>query len=237
MAPRLLKRAHVESGLEVLGKKHKGFARVIQRLTDAQIETLHQTTPAPNSAFTSLTRSICSQQLSTKAARTIFSRVQRLVPAQEPHEETHDVNVGKKHNTTDIAVCPHAVHAAAEEDLRQAGLSTNKIRSIKDLASRFVTGTLSDDILAAAEDIDELEALLLDVKGIGPWTVQMFAIFFLRFPDVPVTGDLGVRKGYAKIFSTSLPSPTAMEKVVISWAPYRSLGAHLCWKALDMDIH
>ena len=217
MAPRLLKRAHIESGIEALGKQDERLARFVSGQ-----ETRLEVFPSPpqKSAFSALARSICSQQLSTKAAATIYTRLQKAVPAE---------------NDDDTCVCPHAVSTATEEELRRVGLSQSKVRSIKDLSSRFIAGTLSDEKLAAVEDLAELEALLLDVKGIGPWTAQMFAIFFLRLPDIAVTGDLGVRKGCAKIYGlSSLPTPKVMETIVESWWPHRTLGACLSWKAADL---
>ena len=150
MAPRLLKRAHIESGIEALGKQDERLARFVSGQ-----ETRLEVFPSPpqKSAFSALARSICSQQLSTKAAATIYTRLQKAVPAE---------------NDDDTCVCPHAVSTATEEELRRVGLSQSKVRSIKDLSSRFIAGTLSDEKLAAVEDLAELEALLLDVKGIGP---------------------------------------------------------------------
>lgn len=218
MAPRLLKRAHIESGLEALGEKHERLAQFIAGMTPSQMDGIFPN-PPPTSAFSSLARSICSQQLSTKAASTIYTRLQKAVPAADD----------------DTCVCPHGMSTATEDELRRVGLSLSKVRSMKELSSRFIAGTLSDDILAAVDDIAGLEALLLDVRGIGPWTTQMFAIFFLRLPDVAVTGDLGVRKGCAKIYGlSSLPTPKAMEAIVESWSPHQTLGACLCWKAADL---
>ena len=221
MAPRLLKRAHIESGIEALGEKDERLARFVSGMTATQLEQGFFATP-PQSAFSALARSICSQQVSTKAAATIYTRLQKAFPAENGDDD-------------DTCVCPHTVSAANEDDLRRVGLSQSKVRSIKDLSSRFIAGTLSDDMLAAVEDLAELEALLLDVRGIGPWTAQMFAIFFLRLPDIAVTGDLGVRKGCAKIYGlSSLPTPKAMETIVGSWTPHRTLGACLCWRAADL---
>lgn len=230
-APRLVRVEHVEEGLRSLSRSTPELAKAIALLSSSQIEAM-SARPA-HTAFTSLIKSICSQQLSTKAARTIFTRIQQLVPAPAPTLTTAAIPTATIVSTV-ANVCPHALHAVPEEELRQAGLSTAKVRSVKDLAFRFVEGTLSETLLANAEDIEELQHLLLCVRGIGPWTVQMFAIFFLRLPDVAVTGDLGVQKGYAKIRRMTKPTKLAMESVTMRWKPYRSLGAMVCWKALDM---
>lgn len=216
MGPRLYKRHHVEQGLEVLAGQSELVRARVEQLTEAHLESLCGKPTL--TSFTSLIKSICSQQLSTKAARTIYGRVLDLVPA-----------------ANGVDVCPNAVAGCSEVDLRSAGLSTAKLRSVKDLAARFVDGQLSDELLSSVEDVDRLGELLLDVKGIGPWTVQMFAIFFLRLPDVEVLNDLGVRKGCAKLYNLKqVPSKEAMEAYCKQWKPYRSLGAHLCWKILDM---
>ncbi len=79
-----------------------------------------------------------------------------------------------------------------------------------------------------------LSLALALARSPGPWTVQMFAIFFVRFADIEVTGDLGVQKGCAKIYALrSTPTRLKMESIAKTWTPYRSLGAMLCWKALD----
>ena len=75
---------------------------------------------------------------------------------------------------------------------------------------------------------------LTRTRSPGPWTVQMFAIFFVRFADIMVTGDLGVQKGCAKIYALrATPTKLKMESIAKTWTPYRSLGAMLCWKALE----
>jgi DNA-3-methyladenine glycosylase II len=216
--PRGTKDDDVDVGLSVLSDRDEALRVHIDALRKSARHYSSLYSRPEYSAFTSLTKSICSQQIGTKAARTIFGRVKDLCPS-----------------TSSIDVCPRAAHLASDDILRQAGLSAAKRKSIKDLASRFVHGELSDEVLSSVDDMDRLGKLLLPVKGIGPWTVQMFGIFYLGLPDVEVLNDLGVRKGCAKIYGLKhAPSKEAMARISSRWRPHRSLGARLCWKALDI---
>jgi len=167
------------------------------------------------SSFVSLARAICGQQLSTKAAQTIYGRLCALMP--EPPAGAREPS-------------PAAVLAAAPEALRACGLSERKVSYLRDLAEWFASGRLSDAALLAMPD-DELVAALTRVRGVGAWTVHMFAMFQLGRPDVLPTGDLGVRKGMAALYGLGgLPSPAEMERVSDPWRPFRSVGSYFMWR-------
>lgn len=170
--------------------------------------------PARQSPFQSLARSIVYQQLSGKAAETILRRFIALFPGEFPE--------------------PRAVLKAADEKLRSAGLSRQKIGYLRDLSGRVAAGALPT--LAECERLCD-EILLekfTEVKGIGRWTVEMFLIFNLGRPDVLPAHDLGVRKGFQTAYAKrSLPDPKRLDAFGRRWAPHRTLAARYLWRATD----
>ena len=168
--------------------------------------------PPQDTHFAALVRSICFQQLAGAAAATIHGRVV-------------DVLGG--------AVTPEAVLGAADEQLRGAGLSGSKLASIRDLASKVANGTLPlDDIDRLADD--EVTERLVTVRGIGPWTADMFLIFQLRRADVWPTGDLGVRVGFARLHGMDeAPSAKELGPLGEPYRPWRSAAAWYCWRAVE----
>jgi 3-methyladenine DNA glycosylase/8-oxoguanine DNA glycosylase len=169
--------------------------------------------PAASQRFETLANAIVSQQLAGAAAHTIW---RRLVAAVGP------------------VFTPAAVCATAPEALRAAGLSAAKAASIVDLAQRVQSGALDLSSLGRLPDARVTEALT-QVRGIGPWTADMFMIFALRRLDVWPTGDLGVRVGFGRAFS--LPeTPTALQLAPLGdpFRPYRSVLAWYCWRAVEV---
>ena len=172
------------------------------------------------SHFGALCRSITFQQLAGRAAATIFGR---FVTAATGGREAVDLT-------------PEGVLACSEEELRAAGLSAAKTRSIRALAERTASGELPLDDVEGIED-EELIERLSAVPGIGRWTSEMFLIFQLGRLDVWPVGDLGVRKGYAAAWG--LPAmPTSKELVAYgeTFRPYRSVAAWYCWRAVDTVV-
>ena len=162
--------------------------------------------------FEALANSIVFQQLAGRAATVIWGRV---VAAVGPE------------------FTPSAVLAQPEADLRAAGLSGAKLASLRDLALKVDTGEVRLDRIGRLSDEEVVEHLTV-VRGIGPWTAQMFLIFNLRRPDVWPTGDLGVRAGYAKAFGLpELPTPKELEALGDHLRPYRSYAAWYCWRAVE----
>jgi DNA-3-methyladenine glycosylase II len=163
--------------------------------------------------FSTLARSIVSQQLSGRAAATIWARVHAAV---RPRRLT-----------------PGAVLALGPDPLRACGLSAAKTASILDLAERAAAGRLRFRPLAGLPDEDVI-AQLIQVRGVGVWTAQMFLIFALRRPDVLPTGDLGIRNAIARAYSlTQLPLPAEMERLAEPWRPWRSAASWYLWRSLD----
>jgi DNA-3-methyladenine glycosylase II len=164
-------------------------------------------------AFASLSKSICFQQLATKAAATIYGRVLKTCSCEEA-------------GVLDSA----AVLATPQDTLAGAGLSGRKASYLHDLARHFEQGLLSDELIDSMT-AEELQTSLTAVKGLGPWSVDMFCLFHLGLPDVLPVGDLGVRKGMQTLYSLKqLPSPAEMEAVAENWRPFRSVGAYYMWR-------
>jgi DNA-3-methyladenine glycosylase II len=164
--------------------------------------------------FDALAESIAYQQMSGKAAATIWSRVRALYPKKHLH--------------------PKLVLDTPDKKLRTAGLSRNKIAAFKDLAAKTLDGTVPTRRALATMSDDEIVARLTAVRGIGRWTVEMFLLFDLCRPDVWPVDDYGVRKGFAKIFGKrKLPTPKQLMKLGEKWRPYRSVAAWYFWRALD----
>jgi len=167
--------------------------------------------------FDALAESIAYQQLSGKAAATIWKRVRALYPRKKYLD-------------------PQSVLETRDEKLRAAGLSRNKIAAIKDLAAKTIDGTVPSARALAKMSDDEIVARLITVRGIGRWTVEMLLLFDLGRPDVWPVDDYGVRKGFAKTFGKrKLPKPKQLMKFGEKWRPHRSVAAWYFWRALDND--
>jgi len=166
--------------------------------------------------FDALAESIAYQQLSGKAAATIFGRVRALYPR------------GKY-------LDPEKILATPDESFRAAGLSRSKIAAVKDLAAKTIDGTVPSARAIARMSDEEIILRLTEVRGIGRWTVEMLLLFDLGRPDVWPVDDYGVRKGFAKIFGRrKLPTPKQLMKFGEKWRPYRSVAAWYFWRALDV---
>jgi len=175
------------------------------------------------SPFESLLESILYQQLHGKAAAAIHRRV-------------------REHFGGDPA--PQLLADAPDEILRAAGVSFNKIKSLKDLAARTMDGTVPTHAAIGKMTDAEIIERLTAVRGIGPWTVEMLLIFRLGRPDVYPVTDYGVRKGFALTFqrvpktralaAEDLPKPEVMHRRGKRWAPFRSVASWYLWRACDL---
>lgn len=162
--------------------------------------------------FEALARSIVFQQLAGRAAATIDGRVRAAVGTP---------------------FTPARVLATPPEALRAAGLSGNKLASILDLAHAVTDGRIPIRQLGRLPD-EEVIDILSSVRGIGRWTAEMFLMFRLGRPDVWPAGDLGVRKGIALVLDLhEMPSATDMPELGMPFAPYRSVAAWYCWRAVE----
>lgn len=178
---------------------------------------------ASPSPFESLLESIIYQQLHGKAAATIHARV-RAIYKGDPS--------------------PKALLGTPDEMLRAAGVSGNKARAMKDLAAKTLDGTVpTHAAILKMADADIVERLT-EVRGIGPWTVEMLLIFRMGRPDVLPVTDYGVRKGYALTFqrvpktrpleASDLPKPDVVFRRGQRWRPFRSVASWYLWRACDL---
>ena len=167
-----------------------------------------------SNVFRALAESIIYQQLSGKAATTILSRFIKLFPH-------------KKFPT------PEDVLKIKIEKLRSAGLSNQKANYLKDLAKKCIDGTVPQHGFHTMAD-EEVIVHVTKVKGIGEWTAQMFLMSTLGRPDVLPTGDLGLQKGFKKLFNLkNLPTPAQMQRLSKNWAGHRTLACFYLWRLLD----
>jgi DNA-3-methyladenine glycosylase II len=167
--------------------------------------------------FDALAESIAYQQLSGKAAATIWGRVRALY--------------GKRKYLD-----PKLVLKTPDEKLRGAGLSRSKVAALKDLAAKTIDGTVPSARVLAKMTDEEIIERLITVRGIGRWTVEMLLLFDLARPDVWPVHDYGVQKGFAKTFGKrKLPTPKQLLKLGKKFAPHRSVAAWYFWRALDND--
>lgn len=170
--------------------------------------------PRTASHFAALVEAIVYQQLAGAAARAIHGR---LLAALKDGVE------------------PEALLGLSDATLREVGLSTNKVRSLRDLATKVLDGTvvLSPRGLSRQSD-DEVIASLSTVRGIGPWTAQMFLMFQLRRLDVWPVGDFGVRHGYGLAWKVPTPTARELEPLGEPYRPYRTVVAWYCWRAVEV---
>ena len=160
--------------------------------------------------FATLVRSIVSQQISTKAAIVIGNRLLEAVGRFQPRR----------------------ILAASDEALRAAGLSQGKRLSLRDLAEKCLDGTVPLKKLARLDDEAVAESLI-QVRGIGPWTADMFLIFSLGRLDVLPVGDYGLRAGVQKHYELpDLPKKETLHEMTESWKPFRSIGTWYIWRSL-----
>jgi len=163
--------------------------------------------------FQALARAIVFQQLSGKAAGTIMSRFNALYP--------------------DNAPAPQAVLATSDEQMRAVGLSRQKIAYLRDLSLKVETGALPLDAVEHMTDDDLIEHLV-QVKGIGRWTAQMFLMFRLGRPDVLPELDLGVQNAIRRAYRMrKRPTPKQVKRIGAKWSPHSSVACWYLWRSLE----
>src|SRR5215469_13804469 len=167
----------------------------------------------PDGPFAALVRAIVFQQLAGAAAQAIYGRVRA---------------------TVGDTLTPEALNAVSDEALRAAGLSGNKLASLRDLSAKVLDGTVVLTHTSRRSD-EELIERLTTVRGIGRWTAEMYLMFQLRRLDVWPVDDLGVRQGYGLAWGLD-PPPTAKELAPLGdrFRPYRSIVARYCWAAVPL---
>lgn len=161
--------------------------------------------------FTDLLEAITNQQLSGKAASTIFGRVKDLCKG---------------------GLSPEAILKLSEAKLRSAGLSYAKIKYLKDLSIRIENCELKIENLDKLSN-EEVKNQLVQVKGIGPWTADMFLIFSLARPDIFPVEDLGIKNGFEKVTGKKFDKEKSVKFALKNWSPYRTVASWYLWRSLE----
>ena len=187
------------------------MGKLIKRLGDLSIATRRRKRPKED-AHGTLLRAIVGQQLSSKAAFTIYGRVQELFGGRTPS--------------------PQEVLDADPDALRAAGLSGRKVEYIQDLARHVASGELEVDRFVRLSDAEIIEEITA-VRGLGVWTAHMFMMFHLERPDVLPVGDLGIRAAARNEYGLDdLPAPAELEEIAEPWRPHRTLACIYLWGSL-----
>jgi DNA-3-methyladenine glycosylase II len=204
-----MSRISLRSAVQDVALRDPTLARLI-----ADIGPMRYPPRSPDGPFGALVRSIVHQQLALSAAQAILGRVIQTVGG---------------------TVTPEAIAATPDEQLRAAGLSRNKLASLRDLADKVLDGSVELHPRTVRSD-EQLIADLTQVRGIGRWTAEMYLMFELRRLDVWPTGDLGLRRGYALAWNLD-PAPTPKELLALGepFRPYRSVVAWYCWHAAALS--
>jgi DNA-3-methyladenine glycosylase II len=162
--------------------------------------------------FIALSRAIISQQISGVVAKAITKRFKKLFPRSRP--------------------TPKHLVTLTDEQLRSAGLSRQKLSYLRDLAAHFVDGKVPIRRFSKMTD-EEIIQSLIPIKGIGRWTAEMFLIFVLNRTDLLPVDDLGVRKGFQKVYGLRTePKAAKMIQIAEKWRPWRTIGSWYMWRGM-----
>ena len=166
-------------------------------------------------AFTTLARSIIGQQISVKAAQTVWDRFMLLMPE------------GSK------PLSPEGLMRLSTSDMRSAGLSVRKVEYLQELARHFAAGSVREADWSVLDD-ESVVRQLVEIRGVGRWTAEMFLIFHLMRPDVLPLDDVGLIKGISvNYFSGEPVSRAEAREVADAWSPYRTVATWFIWRSLD----
>jgi DNA-3-methyladenine glycosylase II len=191
--------------------------RIMRRLIDEHgpLDEEQRRRGRPLEPYGALVRSIVGQQLSTKAARSIYDRLTALFDGRTP--------------------TPAELLAADPEEVRSVGLSRPKVAYLRSLAEHVESGELKLARLTELPD-EEVSAQLTAVKGLGQWTADMFLIFHLGRPDVLPVGDLGIRRAVERAYGLKeIPDAARLTEIGEPWRPQRSLASLYLWRSLDNE--
>jgi DNA-3-methyladenine glycosylase II len=187
-----------------LGKKDRVMKRLIEQFPDVSMSS-------HGDAFTTLARSIVGQQISVKAAQTVWDRF-ALLPKK---------------------MVPASILKLKVDDMRAAGLSARKVEYLVDLAIHFDSGAIHSQSFEQMDD-EAIIAELVAIRGIGRWTAEMFLMFYLLRPNVLPLDDIGLINGISKgYFSGEAVSRSDIREVAAAWTPFRSVATWYIWRSLD----
>lgn len=199
-----------------LSKSDPALAGLIKELKD-----FVPPVPQKREPFEALIRAIAHQQLHGKAAETILGRFIEKV-------------ISKRTKKSKLFPAPQEILALSDIEIRSCGFSYPKIVAIRDIATKAAQKVIPSKRALATSTDDEIVELLIPLRGVGRWTVEMFLIFTLGRLDVLPVDDFGVREGYKVLFNKKVqPTPKELKRVGEKWAPYRSLVALYLWRVAD----
>jgi DNA-3-methyladenine glycosylase II len=205
----MVTQSHMKKIVSELSLRDVRLARVIQAHPLCTIGS----NPKPVTHFEALVESVISQQLAVKAADTIYGRVKQLARGR---------------------IVPGRIASITESEMRAAGVSGAKFKTIQGLAHAALSKDIDVNKLHEISDDEIIFNQLTSLWGIGPWTVDMFMMFQLGRLDIWPTGDLGVRRGWEKIYALKEEiEPKVLETKGEKFRPYRSVVAWYCWRALS----
>jgi DNA-3-methyladenine glycosylase II len=207
-----MKPRYWDEAAAALGRRDRVLRRLIRAYPDIHLQRR-------SDAFTTLARAIVGQQISVKAADTIWWRFVAAV-SDAPRRGFPRLD-------------PQRITGVGHLSLRQCGLSQRKAEYLSDLADHFAAGRLDSRRWKGLDD-EALIAALVDVKGIGRWTAEMFLIFHELRPDVLPVDDIGLQRAMAMHYNRGKRlSIAAMREMALAWQPYRSVATWYLWRSLD----
>ena len=210
-SPLLLTKAGREKGVQSIVANDRRMAKLVAEVGECGLKPARALSP-----YESLVQSVVYQQLHGNAARTIFNRLLALYP-RAPFPT------------------PKMILDTRPAKLRSVGLSQNKMLAIRDIARFAHEGALPDRRAAQRLSDEELVEILIQIRGVGLWTVQMMLIFTLGRADVWPVNDYGIQQGYALLHKKKeLPSPKELLALGDRWKPYRSIASWYLWRIVDL---
>lgn len=172
---------------------------------------MQEITP-PIDYFLRLARTIIGQQLSVKAANTIFSRFEKLF--------------------LNVKITPEKILKIDKEKMRKCGISYSKISYLKDLSQKVLDKDLDLKRINELDD-DKVTKNLMSIKGIGPWSAEMFLMFSLGRTDIFSISDMGLKNAIKKLYKLENPTTEHLLKISKKWSPYRTYACMILWRSLD----
>jgi 3-methyladenine DNA glycosylase/8-oxoguanine DNA glycosylase len=208
MVAKLTARSSLSAAIDEVASRDPVLADLV-----ARVGPIRHRPRDPDGPFAALVRAIVFQQLAGRAAQAIYARVRAALGD---------------------SLTPEALNAVSDADLRAAGLSRNKLASLRDLSAKVLDGTVVLTRTSRRSDAELIERLTA-VRGIGRWTAEMYLMFQLRRLDVWPVDDLGVRQGYALAWTLDPPpTPKQLQPLGDRFRPYRSIVARYCWAAVPL---
>lgn len=197
-----------------MDKALKHFKKVDPVLYEVALKVKLSEQRKPEDFFIDLVESIVSQQLSGKAADTIFGRFKKLFTNQQ--------------------ITPAKLLKISDQKIRAAGISYSKITYIKGIAQEIVDGKLDLDKLEQLSD-EEVINELVKLKGVGTWTAEMFLMFTLARPDIFSAGDLGLQNAMVRLYKLkSKPDKNRLLEISAKWSPHRTIASRILWRSLEL---